>query len=75
MKHDEVLELVVSATMGIPTQRDLAYLLDDALSAQRRGYFLPDEDERLRDRYRQYLRLRLVLLSSIAELEPYCNDQ
>jgi uncharacterized protein YycO len=75
VKYDEVLELVVSATMGIPTQGDLAYLLDDALSAQRRGYFLPDEDERLRDRYRQYLRLRIVLLSSIAELEPYCNDE
>ncbi|MFT5881725.1 MAG: hypothetical protein ACI9FG_000212 [Crocinitomicaceae bacterium] len=73
--YDGVLELVVSATKGIPSQEDLAGLLDDVLSAQRRGYFLPDEDERLRDRYRQYLRLRIVLLSSIAELEPYCNNE
>lgn len=73
--YDGVLELVVSATKGIPSQEDLAGLLDDVLSAQRRGYFLPDEDERLRDRYRQYLRLRIVLLSSITELEPYCNNE
>ena len=75
VNYDGVLELVVSATKGIPQQSDLVELLDDAVSAQERGYFLPDEDERLRDRYRQYLRLRTVLLTSIAELEPYCNDE
>ncbi|MEO1856083.1 MAG: YiiX/YebB-like N1pC/P60 family cysteine hydrolase [Rubritalea sp.] len=75
VNYDRILELVVSATKAIPAQRDLVELLDDAHSAQQRGYFLPDEDERMRDRYRQYLRLRAVLLSCIAELEPYCNDE
>ena len=75
LDYDRILELVVSAAKGIPAESDLVELLDGALSAQQRGYFLPSEDERLRDRYRQYLRLRTVLLACIAELEPYCNDE
>ncbi len=41
--YDGILELVVSATKGIPHQEDLVELLDDARTAQERGYFLPAE--------------------------------
>ncbi|MFD2159022.1 YiiX/YebB-like N1pC/P60 family cysteine hydrolase [Rubritalea tangerina] len=74
-KIDPVLELVVSATKGIPHRSELVELLDDVNAAQDRGYFLPDEDERLRDSYRQYLRLRAVLLGCIADLEPHYYDE
>lgn len=74
-KYYATLEQVVSAAKGIPHRESLTGLLEDVSAAQERGYFLPDEDERLRDCYRQYLRLRLVLLGCIVELEPYCNDE
>lgn len=74
-KYNATLEQVISAAKGIPHRDSLTDLLDDVTSAQERGYFLPDEDERLRDAYRQYLRLRMVLLGCIMELEPHCNDE
>lgn len=69
------LEQVVSAAQSIPQRVDLAELLDDVCRAEERGYFLPDEDERLRDQYRRYLTLRVVLLKCILELEADCNDE
>ncbi|MGJ8672949.1 YiiX/YebB-like N1pC/P60 family cysteine hydrolase [Rubritalea sp.] len=73
--YEEVLEQVVSAAKGIPLRSELVELISDVESAQARGYFLPNEDERLREYYRRYLRLRTVLLGAITELEPECDDQ
>lgn len=69
------LEQVISAAQSIPARGDLLELLDDVRCAEERGYFLPDEDERLRDQYRRYLTLRVVLLNCILELEADCNDE
>jgi hypothetical protein len=73
--YEMILEQVVSATKGIPLRSELVELIGDAEAAQQRGYFLPDEDERLREHYRRYLRLRTVLLGAIAELQPHCDDE
>lgn len=69
------LEQVVSASQAIPRRENLAELLGDVQAAELRGYFLPDEDERLRNEFRRYLRMRSVLLTCILELEPACDDQ
>jgi len=42
----------------------------EARQAQRRGYFRPEEDERLRDHFAQYLMARAGLLQTIEELRP-----
>lgn len=42
----------------------------DARAAQERGYFLPDEDERLRRSYRRYLEARQALLEMVLEFQP-----
>lgn len=73
--YEKILEQVVSAVKGIPLRRELVELIDSVEAAQERGYFLPDEDERIREHYRRYLRLRAVLLGSIAELQPHCDDE
>ena len=73
--YEKILEQVVSASKGIPLRTELAELIDSVESAQERGYFLPDEDERIREHYRRYLRLRAVLLEAIAELQPHCDDE
>lgn len=44
--------------------------LRDARNAVQRGYFLPDEDDRVRGRFARYLTARAGLLQTIAELEP-----
>jgi len=48
----------------------LFYGHSDANAAQERGYYLPDEDERLRTIYLQYLSSRANLWQMINELKP-----
>jgi hypothetical protein len=48
----------------------LAVELDDVKRAAARGYFTPDEDERVRARFAQYLTARAGLLQTIEELKP-----
>ena len=42
--------------------------------AESRGYFLPDEDERVRLRYAQYLAERAALLSALQGMEAVCGS-
>ena len=53
---------------ALPTATELAADLSSVEAALARGYFLPDEDERVRRRYVGYLSLRAVLLETLAEL-------
>lgn len=46
----------------------------DARAAQERGYFLPDEDERLRRSYRRYLEARQALLEMVLEFQPHLPE-
>ena len=60
---------VKSLAGALPARKDVKQELADAQSAQQRGYFLPDEDERLRDVYARYLSLRAALLEVTAEIQ------
>jgi len=44
--------------------------LKDAERAHRRGYFLPDEDDRLRELFAGYLAGRVVLLEAVGAMQP-----
>lgn len=70
-KIDTVLEQVLSAAQALPTEAGLQSILLDAKNAEERRYYLPDEDERLREIFANYLRIRSVLLEAIEDLEPY----
>lgn len=61
---------ILSVAPQLPTQNSLAQELKDAAHAQERGYFLPDEDERVRSQFANYLRIRAALKSLITELTP-----
>lgn len=74
---EQVRERINSAartlvTIGplMPTEDSLAAEIQDALNASQRGYFLPDEDERVRTAYAQYLRTRKALFETLNELRP-----
>lgn len=65
------VEVIASACRAMPLAESLLEVKGDVEKAVERGYFLPDEDERLREMYRRYLRTRTVLLEAIADLEPF----
>lgn len=59
---------LLAVASALPTPTALAADLASVEAALARGYFLPDEDERVRRRYVGYLSLRAVLLETLAEL-------
>lgn len=60
---------------ALPRRENLVTELADANAAQARGYYLPDEDERLRETYLQYLGARSILWQTIHDLRPHLRDE
>jgi len=54
----------------LPTLDSLTAEMADVKRASERGYFLPDEDERIRTVFANYLRTRGALLSTLEDLRP-----
>lgn len=54
---------------AMPMRSQMQQEMADAVAAQKRGYFLPDEDERLHDVYVRYLSLRHTLIEVIGEIK------
>lgn len=61
---------LLGAAEVFPHRRELKRELVDAANAQRRGYFEPDEDERLRDLWVSYLGIRAALWGTVEAMEP-----
>ena len=59
----------------LPSRKNLEIEIQDADRAQARGYYLPDEDERLRETYLRYLSGRSVLWQMIDELSPFLKSK
>ncbi len=59
---------ITSALGALPGHSWLAKMKEDSLKAKKRGYYDPDEDERLREVFAQYLSVRFVLLESLEKL-------
>ena len=64
----EYVPLVLAAAEALPTLESIQDILEQAALAQERGYFLPDEDERLREAYSRYLAIRASLLECVYEI-------
>lgn len=60
---------------ALPNRDDLATEIADAAAAQQRGYYLPDEDERLREVYVRYLGARAGLWTMINEFRHHLNGK
>lgn len=71
----EALRGLLAAAPGVPGERDLGRELEDAEAAERRGYYLPDEDERLRVVYARYLTVRTVLWEVVEALGPLLETE
>lgn len=60
-------------TAALPSQEELSVELSDAEAAQQRGYYLPDEDERLREVFARYLEVRAALRGVVGRMEPWVD--
>jgi len=61
------IRAVMAAAIALPTREQLGAEIEWIDAACARGYFLPDEDERIRLRYNQYLAVRAGLLETMRE--------
>lgn len=62
--------LSMAAPARVMMERELA----DAEAAQARGYFLPDEDERVRALFARYLSVRVSLLEAVDAMQPVYQE-
>jgi hypothetical protein len=65
---------VRSVAAAMPARDQMRQELVDAEAAQARGYFLPDEDERLRDVFVRYLSLRATLLEVVGSIQELIDQ-
>ena len=64
---------LLAVAPAMPMRSNLLQEIADAEAAQERGYYLPDEDERLREVFAQYLEVRTALRATVASMEPWVN--
>ncbi|WP_269526039.1 YiiX/YebB-like N1pC/P60 family cysteine hydrolase [Coraliomargarita parva] len=57
--------VVLAAAESLPREAEVRSYMDAFAAAETRGYFLPDEDERLREIYARYLAVRTSLLECV----------
>lgn len=77
MKSEEYRQLIVSASQAVisiaptlPDYQSVQGILARCEEASTRGYFLPDEDEEVREMFARYLSGRAALMLTLQELKP-----
>jgi len=68
------ISAVLAAASALPTRDELAAEIAWLDAASGRGYFLPDEEERVKFRYHQYLAVRAGLLETMRELAASAGE-
>ncbi|MGJ8563233.1 MAG: YiiX/YebB-like N1pC/P60 family cysteine hydrolase [Alphaproteobacteria bacterium] len=68
--QDAIRTLQASAA-GIPSIDDMSVMIEDSRAAERRSYYDPVEDERLREHYARYLGVRVAIWQMILSLRPF----
>jgi len=58
----------------LPQRSNLEQESRDAEAAEERGYYLPDEDDRLREVFAQYLEVRATLRDVVHRMEPWVDQ-
>ena len=69
-KVDGAARALLAATAALPRHGELKQHLLDAAAAQKRGYFEPGEDERLRNLWVNYLGVRAALWETVDRIQP-----
>ncbi len=64
-----------SSAPALPTHAQMRREIEDATLAAERGYFLADEDERVKGAFARYLGVRAALHETILELEPVLEER
>lgn len=67
-RAEHFISIVLASASALPTEKSIEGLLAHAVEAEKRGYFLPDEDETLREVYSVYLAVRSSLLECVHEI-------
>lgn len=74
MDVEAVIEYSARSVKGVvlaaPVRDAMKREVQDAVAAERRGYFLPDEDDRVRGVFARYLSVRVILLEAIDAMQP-----
>lgn len=70
---DRGVQTLLAVSEVMPDRGNLSSELADADAAEQRGYYLPDEDERLREVYARYLDVRASLREVVAAAEPWVD--
>lgn len=65
---------VRAVASAMPLRGAMERELREADAAQERGYFLPDEDERVRELFARYLSVRAVLLEVVESIQPVLDE-
>lgn len=71
----EAWRILQAVQPALPQRAELKQEVLDAVAAQNRGYYLPDEDERLREVYSRYLAARGTLWEMVLALEPRLAEE
>lgn len=78
-EHNQILDKLLSDSArallschaALPLETGMKALVGDANKAQARGYYTPNEDERLRAAYVHYMTIRSALWQTVQDLLPY----
>lgn len=66
--------ILLAVAPVMPRKETLMRELADADAAQARGYYLPDEDDRLREAFARYLEVRAALREIVHRMEPWVDQ-
>jgi|TARA_B110000037_G_scaffold222744_1_gene299244 hypothetical protein len=72
---ERCVRILQAVDEGMPSPESLVQELRDADAAQERGYYLPDEDDRLRNVFANYLEIREALKAALARVEPWIDKK
>ena len=72
---DSAFRTLSAVASALPRSESIDQEVADAMAAHERGYYLPDEDERLRNVYVSYLGLRAILWETVETLRPLLDER
>lgn len=69
------IRTLTASAAAIPGVDDMGVMIADSKSAEKRGYYDPVEDERLREHYARYLGVRAGIWQMIQTLRPFFSTR
>jgi len=70
MRLDDAARILRASFDALPSREHIEMLIADSEAAEARGYYEPQEDERLRDTFANYLAVRAAIWEMVGALRP-----